>query len=398
MALKVGFVGMPRVTGFAEAFRTQSDVEIYAGCDVNAETLEHYGSRLGLTHLYTDYEAFLDSGVEVVIVGTPMPFHTIQAAAALRRNIHVLSEVPAIVDLTQAWQLAEAARSTSAIYMMAENYCYMRSIGIVREMVAQGLFGDVYYGEGEYLHELKELNEITRWRRIWQTGINGVTYCTHSLGPVLTWIKDRVVSVTCTGSGHHYKDPCGYFYENEDSCSMDCKLSRGGQARIRVDMLSNRPHQMAYYSLQGTKGVFEAARSSLDTAKVWLADKSNDPNTWQPLSEYADEFMPADWKKWEQQAVKAGHGGGDFLQIMDFLGAVRGERPCPIDAFTALDFSVPGLVSQESILCGGIPLPVPDFRTVRRFPEDLPVELQNAAILRFADENGQPTWTPEGNI
>ena len=35
------------------------------------------------------------------------------------------------------------------------------------------MFGEVYYAEGEYLHELKVLNEVTKWRRRWQTGING---------------------------------------------------------------------------------------------------------------------------------------------------------------------------------------------------------------------------------
>lgn len=396
MALKVGCVGIPRTSGFMGAFRSQPDVEVVAACDTNPEILQKNGTALGIPNLFTEYEPFLDSGINAVVIGTPMPFHTPQATAALQRGIHVLSEVPAVVDLTQAWELAEAARSSSAVYMMAENYCYIRFVAVIREMVAQGLFGDVYYGEGEYLHELKELNEITRWRRIWQTGIDGVTYGTHSLGPVLSWIQDRVVTVTGSGSGHHYRDPRGDEYENQDSCSMDCKLSRGGQVRVRVDMLSNRPHMMTYYSLQGTKGCFEAARSDMDTAKVWLADKSSNPNQWQPLSTYEDEFKPANWRKWEAEAARAGHGGGDFIQVMELLAAIRGEAPSPIDAFTALDYSVPGLVSQESVLRGSAPLPVPDFRTIRRFPDDLPEELRESSIIRKADTNGQPTWIPGG--
>jgi len=39
---------------------------------------------------------------------------------------------------------------------------------IVQEMVRRGEFGTPYYAEGEYLHELKGLNEVTRWRRRWQ--------------------------------------------------------------------------------------------------------------------------------------------------------------------------------------------------------------------------------------
>ena len=52
---------------------------------------------------------------------------------------------------------------------------------LVKSLSERGLFGDVYYAEGEYLHELKGLNEITKWRRTWQTGIDGVTYGTPHL-------------------------------------------------------------------------------------------------------------------------------------------------------------------------------------------------------------------------
>jgi len=43
--------------------------------------------------------------------------------------------------------------------------------------------------------------------------------------------------------------------------------------------------------------------------------------------------------------------------------------------------TVPGLVSEESINRGGLPLPVPDFRTIKRFPDDLPEPLRNSGII-----------------
>jgi len=393
--LKVGLVGLPRARGFAAAFRTQPDVEITAACDINPEALQRMCDDLGIEKRYTDYEAFLDSDVDIVVVSTPMPFHAPQAVAALERGIHVLSEVPAIVDLTQAWRLVEAARSSSAIYMMAENYCYLKAVGIVREMVRQGLFGTPYYGEGEYLHELKGLNEITRWRRVWQTGLNGVTYGTHSLGPLLWWFGERVVTVSGLGSGHHYRDPRGAEYEQEDTCMMLCKTERGGLLRVRVDMLSNRPHLMTYYSLQGTKGCYEAARGCGDVDKVWLADRGDDPNAWRPLSDLAEEFTPENWRKWEKQAREAGHGGGDLLQVLDFMAAIRDGAGPEVDVYAALDFSMPGLISQESIARRGAPLPVPDFRSVKRFPGDLPTELKGSSVMVRATPDGQPAWQVE---
>jgi predicted dehydrogenase len=390
--LKIGFVGLRRAMSFAPALRLLPDVEVFAGCDTDPQILQELGGQLGIERRFADYGQFLDAGPNAVVIGTPMPYHALQAVAALRRGIHVLSEVPAVVDLTQAWELVEAQRSSSAVYMMAENYCYMKKIGVVREMVRAGLFGDVYYGEGEYLHELKELNELTPWRRVWQTGRNGVTYGTHSLGPLLWWIEDRVVRVSGSGSGHHYRDPRGAAYENEDTCLMLCQLGGGGLVRVRIDMLSNRPHLMTYYALQGTKGCFESARGPGDMDKVWLADRSEDPNTWRSLWDFAEEFTPAQWRQWEAEAQRAGHGGGDLLEVLDFVTAIREGTPPPVDLYAALDFSLPGLVSQESIARGGVPLPVPDFRSMKRFPDDLPQELQQAEILQLATAEGDPAW------
>ena len=130
--------------------------------------------------------------------------------------------------------------------MMAENYIYTRQNQVVKQIAREGLFGTLYYAEGEYIHELKALNEVTRWRRTWQTGIDGITYGTHSLGPILTWMSgDRVVSVACAGSGHHYTDPRGDPYENQDSCVMLCKMRSGGLVKItgRHDLRPSALHR-----------------------------------------------------------------------------------------------------------------------------------------------------------
>jgi predicted dehydrogenase len=213
------------------------------------------------------------------------------------------------------------------------------------------------------VHELKELNEITPWRRVWHTGINGITYPTHSLGPILQWMAgDRVVAVSCAGSGHHYRDARGAEYENEDSCVMLGKLASGGLVKIRVDVLSDRPHSMANYQLQGTDGCYESARAEGDTHRVWLRDRCPDANTWLDLMTLTDEFLPDFWKENLAAAESSGHGGGDYFEVLDFIDAIEGKRPNPIDVHAAMDMTLPGLVSQQSIAQDSAWLPVPDSR------------------------------------
>lgn len=381
--LRVGIVGAPRGGGYLSGFRAVSQTEIAALCDLNADALKKSADHAGVDLRFTNFEEMLDNArLDIVVVSTPMPLHAPQAITALQRGIHVMSEVPAATDLEQCWQLVQAVRASRAKYMMCENYTYMKPNVLVRAMAHAGVFGDMYYAEGGYIHELKQLNEVTRWRRFWQTGINGNTYPTHSLGPVLQWMRTRIVSVTCMGSGHHYRDARGESYAQEDSTTTLCKLSNGGMVTLRLDMLSNRPHNMVHYALQGENGCYESGRGGGDEPRIWLKGRSKDGHTWQSLWDYEQEFMPAIWRNPSEEAKRAGHGGGDYFQVREFVDSIVNDTKPPIDVYEAMDFTVPGLVSQESIRRGSVPLPVPDFRTMKRFPEDLPKELQNSWILR----------------
>lgn len=364
-SIKIGIVGAcGRGGGFTNGCKDAGAV-IGAVCDINRERLQESAKAIGADQAYDNYEAMLDRArLDAVIIGTPMPLHVPQALAALERGISVLSEVPAGVSVAECRALTQACRRSKGVYMLAENYTYMKQNVIVREMVRRGEFGTPYYAEGEYLHELKELNEITVWRRRWQTGVNGITYGTHSLGPILQWMPgDRVVSVTGRGSDHHYRDPRGALYKNEDSCLMLCKMKNGGLVKIRVDMLSDRPHAMTNYQLQGTAGAYESSRGGPgELDKIWLRSKSAAPQ-WIDLWSLESEFVPDSWKNLGEKALATGHGGGDYFEILDFVEAIAGKCPPPIGIDEAMDMTLPGLISQESITRAGAWLDVPDSRT-----------------------------------
>ena len=364
-SLNVGIVGAAgRGAGFRAALEAHPTARIHAVCDIREDLLDEAAGRLGASETYTDYEEMLQrSELDAVVIGTPMPLHVPQAVMALEWDIHVLSEVPAGVSVEECRELVAAARRSGAVYMMAENYTYIKSNVLVKELVKQGLFGEPTYAEGEYLHELKGLNEITVWRRRWQTGIDGITYGTHSLGPILQWMPgDRVVRVCCEGSGHHYADPRGDPYENQDTCVMLAKTAKDALIKIRVDMLSERPHAMTNYSLQGTRGSYESARSGQEHHRIWLADLCEDTNAWMDLADLEDDYLPEMWRNPPEEALKAGHGGGDYFEVLDFVGSIADGAPCPIGIHEAMDMTLPGLVSQASVAAGGAWMPVPDSR------------------------------------
>lgn len=361
----IGIVGAcGRGASFKAACDALEGARIHAVCDRNEDGLAEAARAMGARETYSDYDEMLQkSELDAVIVATPMHLHAPQAIKALQSGLHVLSEVTAAVSIDECRELVQAAKESRGSYMMAENYTYLKSVSMVREMVRRGEFGTPYYAEGEYIHELKGLNEITTWRRHWQNGIDGVTYGTHSLGPILQWMRgDRVAEVCCAGSGHHYKDPRGDNYAQDTSVLLG-KMESGGLVKIRTDMISDRPHAMSNYQLQGTDGCYESGRAGGDKPRVWLRSHSRDMDEWLNLETLEEEFLPEMWRKNMDAAARAGHGGGDFFEILDFVDAARGERPAVIGIHEAMDMTLPGLVSQQSIANGGVWLPVPDSRT-----------------------------------
>lgn len=371
MRIRVGIVGQ-RGGAFVAGLRAHPDVELAALCEIDPMRLQEAGERFSVAGRFTRYEEMLEH-VDAVIVATPMHLHASQSIAALQAGKHVLSEVTAAVSLEECWRLLDAVKASGKTYMLSENYCYIKENMLVREMVRKGLFGDPYYGEGEYLHDCRHLHHYPdgspTWRYYRQVGINGATYPTHSLGPVMQWFTavnpdERIEFVTCLGSGRH-ADP---EHPHDDTSILLCKMKSGKLARIRVDMMSPRPHQMTYYALQGTGGVYETPRAG-GVGLIWLGENipGAEARRWSPVTDYA-EHLPDYWKNPPEAAQKAGHGGGDYFIVHDWVESIKTGAPPPIDVYSGLEWTAAGLCSQMSIDNGGVPIRVPDFRNPRQRP------------------------------
>jgi hypothetical protein len=144
---------------------------------------------------------------------------------------------------------------------------------------------------------------------------------------------------------------------------MLAKTAKGALCKIRVDMLSERPHAMTNYSLQGTKGCYESARSPQERDKIWLADLCAERSRWMDLAELEEEYLPEMWRDPPEAALRAGHGGGDYFEVLDFVRSIVDGVPCPIGIHEAMDMTLPGLISQASISAAGVWMDVPDSRT-----------------------------------
>lgn len=358
--VRIGVLGAGRGTGLAKSLRYVPSAELVAVCDADEQRLAAAAAATGVSTTVTSYEALLDSDVDAVVVASPMPLHVRHAVQALRAGKHVLSEVTAATTLDQCWELLETVRSAGRKYMMAENYCWMRPWTLVLNMVRQGVFGEVYYGETEQCQEfkggLKPLDEGGTWRTSELAMRLGHHYITHDLGPLYQAFGERIKTVVCMGSGQRHLA----WAKADSTCTVLLETVTGRLLRIRLDFFSDRPSNYTYYGLQGTGAAYEAPRAASEEHKIYVHGRTP-PGTWESLWNYS-EYLPPEWTNLPKEAINDGYDGGAPLMLDAFARCILDDTREPVNVEDALNLTAPGLLSEVSRERGGVPVEVPEFR------------------------------------
>lgn len=355
--LNVGIVGLSRGRGFVRVFKAHPEVSVTALCDIDEKRLTETGEAFGLPEksLFTDFDEFLNSPIDIVMIATPIPSHAEQTIKSLESGRHVLCEQTAAYTIGECEKIVDAVRNTGKIYMMGENYIYFHYIQEWKKMIEAGKLGDIFYAEGEYVHEIVNLLiDEKSGEYFWRHERPPIWYCAHCLGPVLTLMDDKIVEASGSSAGMHrfpeQKDHLGFL-------DMEVGLFRTQKGKLikilRSQVATRYPH-LVWYSLYGTKGNVENGRRC-DDGLLYI-DGEDDPKEGArripcPLS---DPDAP-------EEAKGGGHGTSEYYMIRDFLKAVKNNINPPIDVVRAMDFTVPGIVAHESAMSDGNWREVPLF-------------------------------------
>lgn len=371
-------------------------VHLTAVCELDENILHNWKQQFPHIKTYQRYDELLnDPEINAIFLATPLQIHAEQSIQALLAGKHVLTEVIAAHTLEDCWRLVETVEQTKLTYMMAENYCYMRPNMLILNMIQQGCFGKITHLEGGYMHDCRKLTHFEdgslTWRGELQRQYNGMNYPTHSLGPLAQWLNigraggdefDYMTTFTSDAasmkkyfSEHVDNDHPGALQENYwrqgDSAVTLIRTKNGVVITLRLDWVSSRPHNMTHYALQGTKGAYLSPRHHKEDPLVWIENLSygrsehlpGQPHAeWESLWVHTEQYEHPLWKQWIKTAQEAGHGGGDFFVIDEFVSAILEHRRPAIDVYDAVEWSVVFPLSVESVTSQGKPIAFPNFR------------------------------------
>jgi len=119
------------------------------------------------------------------------------------------------------------------------------------------------------------------------------------------------------------------------------------------------------FRVQGTNGLWE-----VDGNRIYIEGKS-DPHRWDDVTEWLEKYDHPLWKKYEDRAVGAGHGGMDFFVLNAFIESVKSNVAPPLDAYDAAAWSAITPLSEVSITNNGEVQDFPDFtraQWIKRVP------------------------------
>ncbi len=130
--------------------------------------------------------------LDLVVIATPWKWHVHMAVAGMKNGKHVAVEVPAATTIEDCWQLVDTSEQTASTASCLRTAATATTRRSCLRMIHAGLFGDLLYGEGAYLHDLREELFSNKgeglWRRTEHTQRDGNLYPTHGLGPVANYM------------------------------------------------------------------------------------------------------------------------------------------------------------------------------------------------------------------
>ena len=120
MALKIGMIGTNFISDdFCEAAAQVPGAELSAVYSRKQETGDAFAARHGIPQVYTDYDEFLDSGLDAVYVASPNFAHCAQTLKALNHKKHVLCEKVMAVNEQEVRSMIDCARQNNVVLLEA---------------------------------------------------------------------------------------------------------------------------------------------------------------------------------------------------------------------------------------------------------------------------------------
>ncbi len=351
--VKIGIIGLgQRGMATVERYFAIHEAEIIAVSDLLEQNTERARQLLllqGRTNISVHYgehswrSLCQNPEIDLVLICTDWSSHTRMAVNAMQQGKDVAIEVPAATSVEECWQLVHTAHETGRRCTMLENCCYDTFHLGIMQMKAQGLFGEINYCEGAYIHDLRS---DQGWMSYTVSDHMGNPYPTHGLGPACQLLDinqtDRLVSLVSMSA------------TNKINNSL-IRTAQGRSILLQFDERTPRPYSRMQ-TLCATKAYVQ--KYPLPTLQIDGEPLLTGMDAERRVESYHDAQT--------RQLIKEGRRL-DVPNLMNYImdrrliAAVLQGKPFDISVYDAALWSSVTELSARSVQQGSKPVDIPDF-------------------------------------
>ena len=381
--IKIGILGAGRGIDIAQNLMLL-DCEIVALCDFNEKRRNEGIEKLGIeVKAFDSFDDFIEYDMDAVVLANYFHEHAPYAIKCFEKGIHVFSECISNGTMAEGVELIRAYEKSNSIYMLAENYPQMIFNREMKRVCDGGTLGKILYAEGEYNHpvlpdDIEFSKGYVYFIEHWRNFLPRSYYLTHSLAPLMwsTGATPRRVSAVPvyapfreTVTARRVGDRAAIITTVNDDNSV-----------FRVTGCSAFGAHHNAYRVCGENGQIENLRGM--GSKIMLRY-----NGWAiPEGKEEINLYEPQWNDKDEESIEqSGHGGGDYIIARMFLDCIReGRQPeHPFDIYSAVSMASTAILAHRSILNGGVPYDIPDFRL-----EECREEYENDRQTPFCGTDG----------
>lgn len=154
--LKIAVIGAGSISDcHLQAYASNSEVEIYAICDLNEGRAQEMAKKYKASKVFTDYKELLAlPEIHSVSICTWNNSHAEISIAALDAGKNVLCEKPLCQTVEEALEVEKAVHRSGKLLQVGFVRRYSDNAQILKKFIEEGELGEIYYAKASCLRRL----------------------------------------------------------------------------------------------------------------------------------------------------------------------------------------------------------------------------------------------------
>jgi predicted dehydrogenase len=121
-------------------------------CGQDRESLQVFANTWGWEEIETDWKAVITRpDIDIIDISVPQYLHKEIAVAAAKAGKHLFCEKPIAMNVGEAQEMWDAAKTANVVHYLNHNYRRVPAIMLAKQLIDEGKIGRIYHWRGAYL-------------------------------------------------------------------------------------------------------------------------------------------------------------------------------------------------------------------------------------------------------